>query len=72
MQLMKVNDVADVLGVSEARVYELVREEILPAVRLGRTVRVSEAALQGFSASGGKSLPGGWRREPVEPQRVAG
>ena len=72
MQLMKVNDVADVLGVSEARVYELVREEILPGVRLGRSVRVSKSELERFVAAGGKSLRGGWRREPAEPQRVAG
>jgi putative molybdopterin biosynthesis protein len=64
MRLLKAKMLAEMLGVSEARAYELMREKILPTVRLGRQVRVSENALEQFVASGGKALPGGWRREP--------
>ena len=63
MRLLKAKTVAKVLDVSEARAYELMREEIVPAVRLGRQVRVSEDDLKRFIADGGKALPGGWRRE---------
>ena len=65
MRLLKAKTLAEMLGVSEARAYELMREKILPTVRLGRQVRVSQDALEHFISSGGKSLPGGWRREPV-------
>ena len=50
MRLVKATDVAKLLGVSEARVYELVREGLLPAVHLGRQIRFSEAALERFIA----------------------
>ena len=51
------------LGVSYARAAELARQELIPVVRLGRQVRVNPVALEEFISSGGKSLPGGWRRE---------
>lgn len=61
--LLRIPCVARVLNVSEARAYELVREGVLPAVRLGRQVRISEEALRAFIERGGQGLPGGWRRE---------
>jgi excisionase family DNA binding protein len=67
-QLLKANQVAALLGVSQARAYELMREGIVPTVRLGRQVRVSSNALDDFISGGGKSLSGGWRREPVQPR----
>jgi len=66
MKLLRVPHVARILDVPQSRVYDLVRRGILPGVRLGRQVRISEEALQQFIASGGRSLPGGWRREPRE------
>jgi excisionase family DNA binding protein len=45
--------VADRLGVSTHRVYELVRTGQLPSVRLGRSVRIDPVALEGFIAGGG-------------------
>jgi excisionase family DNA binding protein len=68
MRLLKAERVAEMLDTSAERVYALVREGILPAVHLGRNVRVSEDALHEFIASGGKSLPGGWRREAVQTE----
>ncbi len=62
-KLLKADEVAEMLEVSEDRVYQLVRENILPHVRLGRQVRFSTDALTNFIASGGKTWPGGWRKE---------
>jgi hypothetical protein len=45
------------------RVQELARLDILPHFHLGRQLRFSRAALTEFIKSGGKKLPGGWRRE---------
>ncbi len=63
MYLLIVNEVAEVLQVAPARVYDLIRTEVQPAVRLGRQVRVSEEALAQWIEDGGKALPGGWRRD---------
>lgn len=62
-QLEKVEYAANRLNMSAARVYELIREGILPAVRCGRQVRINPDALETFINNGGKSLPGGWRKE---------
>ena len=75
MHLLTVNEVAELLRVSPARVYELLRTEALPAVRLGRQVRVSREALERWIDRGGKPLAGAWRRAPAhgsEPTRDAG
>ena len=37
--LITADDLAGLLEVSRARIYELAREGLLPAVRLGRTIR---------------------------------
>jgi hypothetical protein len=41
----------------------MIRRGILPGVRLGRQVRIDPEALAAFIETGGKALPGGWRRE---------
>jgi excisionase family DNA binding protein len=61
-RLLTVNEVAERLQVSNARVYELLREEILPGVALGRQRRVNPVALEEFIKAGGAKLPGGWKR----------
>jgi len=63
MRLLRVAEVAEILRVPQARTYELIRQGLLPAVHLGRQLRVSEPALIGFIETGGKPLAGGWRRE---------
>ena len=55
---------AEILGVSTWRIHQLVREGLLPAVRIGRSVKFSPAALDAWIERGGQSLPGGWRRDP--------
>jgi len=65
MKLLRTDTVAEILGTTRPRVYQLIRDGLLPAVRLGRQVRVSESALRLWIERGGSTLPGGWRREPV-------
>ena len=55
-KLLKVKEVAGLFNISEDRVYTLAREQILPSVRLGRSLRFSEKAISQFIAEGGKSL----------------
>lgn len=62
MNLWTVEQVSEALKVKPHRVYELIREGLLPSVRLGRQVRISEAALRAWIERGGKTLPGGWRK----------
>ena len=66
MKLLKAETVAEILNISPARVYELIRLDILPAVKLGRQVRVEESLLEAWIAEGGQELPGGWRMAPQE------
>jgi len=64
MTLLTMQEVARALRVSEARAYELARDQLLPTVRLGRQLRVEEEALRQWIRAGGQALPGGWRRAP--------
>jgi excisionase family DNA binding protein len=57
-ELLRIPEVATRLGISRGRAYELVRLGFLPAVHLGRQVRISEVQLEKFVAEGGKRLPG--------------
>ena len=52
-QLATAEWVAQRLGVKLHRVYELIRTDKLPHVRLGRTVRVDPAKLEAWIESGG-------------------
>ena len=56
MRLLTIPDVAEVLRVRPPRAYELVREGVLPAVRIGRQIRVSEDILRAWIARGGQPL----------------
>ena len=52
-QLYTIPQVAEVLGVSLARAYDLARRGWLPAVRIGRQVRVDPEALAAWIREGG-------------------
>ena len=52
-RLLKVPEVAERLGVSRHRVYELIRKRKLPAVYLGRSVRVDAEVLEEWIRRGG-------------------
>lgn len=59
MSLRTAEFVSDLLSVSKARVYELVRLNLLPAVRIGpRQIRFDEQALQDWIKNGGSLKPG--------------
>ena len=57
--------VAAYLGVSRARIFEMCREDILVHTRLGRSLRFSPQQVIAWAENGGKSYPGGWRKEEV-------
>ena len=60
--LLTMPEVARRLGVPVARARELARQQLVPAVRLGRQWRCDAARLEAWIARGGQALPGGWRR----------
>ena len=67
MDLLTVPEVADVLRVPRARAYDLVKQGLIPAVRVGRQIRVDAAALRRWIQAGGRSLPNASQRgETVE------
>ena len=53
MKLLTIPEVARALSVSRARGYELVRRGLIPAVRIGRQVRVHPDQLERWMAEGG-------------------
>ncbi|WP_221828602.1 helix-turn-helix domain-containing protein [Neobacillus niacini] len=56
MKLLKMDDVARILDVTNDRAYALIRAGIIPAVYLGRQVRVEEEQLKEWIKKGGKSI----------------
>ncbi len=52
-QLLSATEVAELLRIKPWRVYERIRAGDLPAVRIGRTVRVSASALRDWIEHGG-------------------
>lgn len=52
-RLWTAQETAERLNVRLHRAYELIREGQIPAVRIGRQVRVDPAALEDFIRSGG-------------------
>ena len=63
MNLMTIEEASDLLKVKPHRIYEMARGGLLPCVRLGRQVRISEDALRRWIENGGQALPGGWKQE---------
>ena len=55
MRLLTAKQVAGVLQVALARVYEMSRENLLPTVRMGRQVRYDEDALREWIRRGGSA-----------------
>lgn len=54
LQLLKADDVAELLSLPRLRVYELARQGKLPCVRIGeRQIRFARAALQIWIERGG-------------------
>ena len=52
-RLLDVDDLVERWGFSRAAIYRLVRAGKVPAVKFGRHVRFSPAAIEAFEANGG-------------------
>ena len=62
-KLLTLTEGAEICAVSYARMAEMARIGLVPAVRLGRQIRLDPEKLAAFIDQGGKPLPGGWRRK---------
>ena len=56
MKLIRATEVASILDVSQARVYELIRTGVIPSVRLGRQIRVDPTRLARWLEEGGSPV----------------
>jgi prophage regulatory protein len=45
-QLLRPDEVAEMLGIGRSKVYSLIREETIPSVRIGKSIRVPAQALE--------------------------
>ena len=61
--LLGVPEIAQRLGVKQHRVYDLVRQDLIPHVKLGRQLRFKAEAVEQWLDQGGRELPGGWRQQ---------
>ena len=52
-QLLIAEEVATILRVQKWRVYEMVRMNIIPHIKMGRQIRFSESALRDWISRGG-------------------
>ena len=57
-RLLSADEVSKQTGLPRARIYELVRSDAIPHVRLGRTVRFSADALLDWIEAGGTGYDG--------------
>jgi excisionase family DNA binding protein len=55
-RLVNADAVADALGVPRYRVYELTRQEKIPAVRIGRSVRYDPDRVAAWIDAGGTAV----------------
>ena len=55
-KLLTASEAADLLNVTEWRVYQLARQNRIPTVRLGRLVRFSPIAVDRWIDAGGSPL----------------
>ncbi len=62
-KLLKVSELSEIFNVSDDRIYTLAREQVIPSVRVGRTLRFSRKAIEEFIANGGKALPENCKKE---------
>lgn len=62
-QFYTVPEVADIMRLSQGRVYEAIRQRLMPAVRIGRQVRIERGAFHDWVDRGGAVLEGGWKHQ---------
>lgn len=56
MKLLTAQDVSIILRVTPHRIYQMARQGMLPAIRVGRCLRIDEAKLQAWLDRGGFCL----------------
>lgn len=56
MKLLLAQQVAEILKIPLASVYDLARRKLIPSVRVGRLVRFEEDTLRAWIATGGASM----------------
>jgi excisionase family DNA binding protein len=66
IHLLTIPEAAKVLRVSKPRLYDLIRQGLVPAARLGRHLRLEENRLREFLDAGGRGLEGGWKGKPLQ------
>jgi len=59
MKFYTVQQIADLVQLSPARVYEAIRLGLLPAVHIGRQVRIEEQGFQDWVRRGGQAYQPG-------------
>ncbi|MEH7445193.1 helix-turn-helix domain-containing protein [Bacillus sp. JJ1122] len=69
MKLLKMQEVAVILGISLDRAYSIARDGILPVVYMGRQVRVDREKLSTWIEACGKRIL--TKSEKQEPKRKA-
>lgn len=72
MKLLTAQDVSIILRVSPHRIYQMARQGMLPAIRVGRCLRIDEAKLQAWLDKGGLCLEseGGAHGGVAEPETL--
>ena len=48
LKLLNADDIAEILGISRSKVYQLMKSGDLPSVRIGKSVRVRKRDLEEF------------------------
>ena len=69
--MLTVDEVAAELRVTRGAVYALIRGGVLPAVRVGRRIRVARQVLANFIEAGGCGWAGGWRKRSTGGEHAA-
>ena len=63
LRFFTVPEIADLLQMKRERVYEAVRLGLVPAVHIGRQIRIEERAFVEWVRDGGQTYAGGWRNQ---------
>ena len=63
LRFFTVPEIADLLQMKRERVYEAVRLGLVPAVHIGRQIRIEERAFAEWVRDGGQTHAGGWRHQ---------
>ena len=63
LRFFTVPEIADLLQMKRERIYEAVRLGLVPAVHIGRQIRIEERAFVEWVRDGGQTYAGGWRHQ---------